>query len=87
MMFQGILPSFSKKPYILVIFQGGPELLFTPSGIYDYIHTLSLQAAFEEEKVVCFAIIVLQMYCYHKCSVALPHCAMGWSAVCDCGVS
>ena len=31
--------------------------------------------------------IVLQMYCYYKCSVALPHGAMGWSAVCDCGIS
>ena len=35
----------------------------------------------------CFAIIVLQMYCYYKCSVALPHGAVGWSAVCDCGIS
>ena len=41
----------------------------------------------EEEKVDCFAIIVLQMYCYCKCSVALPHGAVGWSAVCDCGIS
>ena len=24
------------------------------------------------------------MYCYYKCSVALPHGAVGWSAVCDC---
>ena len=29
------------------------------------------------------AIIVLQMYCYYKWSVALPHGAQGWSAVCD----
>ena len=41
----------------------------------------------EEEKAGCFAIIVLQMYCYFKCSVALPHGAVGWSAVCDCGIS
>ena len=42
----------------------------------------------EEEKAVFFAIIVLQMYCYYnKCSVALPHGAVGWSAVCDCGIS
>ena len=39
------------------------------------------------EKVGCFAIIVLQMYCYYKCSVALPHGAVGWSAVCGCGIS
>ena len=41
----------------------------------------------EEEKAGCFAIIVLWMYCYYKCSVALPHGAVGWSAVCDCGIS
>ena len=41
----------------------------------------------EEEKAGCFAIIVLQMYCYYKCSVALPHGAVGWSAVCNCGIS
>ena len=30
----------------------------------------------EEEKASCFAIIVLQMYCYYKCSVALSHSAL-----------
>ena len=34
-----------------------------------------------------FAIVVLQMYCYHKCTVALAHSAVGWSVVCDCGIS
>ena len=29
----------------------------------------------------------LQMYCYYKCSVALSHRAVGWSAVCDCDIS
>ena len=41
----------------------------------------------EEEKVDCVTIIVLQMYCYYKYSVALPHGAVDWSAVCDCGIS
>ena len=41
----------------------------------------------EEEKGGSFAIIVLQMYCYYKCYVALPHGTVGWSAVCDCGIS
>ena len=31
-------------------------------------------------------LVVLQMYCYHKCSVTLPHGAVGSSAVCDCGI-
>ena len=40
----------------------------------------------EKEKAGCFAIIVLQMYCYYGCSVALLHGAGGCSAVCDCGI-
>ena len=41
----------------------------------------------EEEKVGCFAIIVLRMYCYYGCSVALPRGATGWTAVCGYGIS
>ena len=37
--------------------------------------------------LLLFAIIVFQMYCYCKCSVALPRGAVGWSVVCDCGIS
>ena len=40
----------------------------------------------EEEKVCCFAIIVLQIYFYNKYSVAIPPGAVGWSALCDCGI-
>ena len=35
----------------------------------------------------CFAFIILRMSCYCNCSVTLPHGAVGWSAVCDCGIS
>ena len=35
--------------------------------------------------LLCF--FVLRMSCYCKCSVALPHDAVGWSAVGDCGIS
>ena len=41
----------------------------------------------ETERVGCFAIFVLQRYCCYRCVVALPHGAVGWSAVCDCGIS
>ena len=34
-----------------------------------------------------FAVIVLQMSWYCKCSVALVHGAMGWTAVVNCGIS
>ena len=40
-----------------------------------------------EEKAGCFAFIALHMFCYFKCSVALPHGAVGWSAACDYGIS
>ena len=35
----------------------------------------------------CFAFIVLRMYCYCKCSVALPNGGVSRSALCDCGIS
>ena len=41
----------------------------------------------EEERAGCFAFIVLRMSCHCKCSVTLPLDAMGWSAVCDFGIS
>ena len=40
-----------------------------------------------KRELVCFVFIVLQMSCDCKCSVALPQDAVGWSAVCDCGIS
>ena len=41
----------------------------------------------EDERTGCFALSVLQMDCDCYCSLTLPHGAMGWSAVCDCGIS
>ena len=35
----------------------------------------------------CFSLTVFLMSCDNQCSVALSHSAMGWSAVCDCGIS
>ena len=47
-----------------------------------------LASCLEEEEIAgCFAMIVLQMYCSYKCSLALPRGAVGWNAVCDCGIS
>ena len=51
-----------------------------------YIHS-SFAIILTRKRAGCFALIVFQMSCYCKCSVALPHCAMGWSAVCNCGIS
>ena len=40
-----------------------------------------------KRELVAFLFIVLRMSCYCQCSVALPHDAVGWSAVCDCDIS
>ena len=40
-----------------------------------------------ERRVGCFTLIAFLISCGCKCSVALPHCTMGWFAVRDCGVS
>ena len=40
----------------------------------------------KEERVGCFAFIILWMSCYLKCHVTLPHGAVGRSVVCDCGI-
>ena len=40
-----------------------------------------------EERTDCFALIVSLVSCHCHCSVTLPHGALGWSAVYDCGIS
>ena len=59
-------------------------LLFICITLWAFLFCNHLE---EEEKAGCFAINVLQMYCYYKCSVALPQGAKIWTAVCDCGIS
>ena len=69
-------------------------LLFVGGSVLDFVWVCITLCPFffcnhldEEDKAGCFGIIVVHMYCYYKCSVALPHGALGWSAVCDCGIS
>ena len=40
-----------------------------------------------KDRACCSTLAVFLMYCNSQCSVALPHGAMGWSVVCDCGIS
>ena len=41
-----------------------------------------------KRKLVALLLLTCRMiYCYYKCSVALPHGAVGWSTVCDYGIS
>ena len=45
--------------------------------MHYYVSILVCNHLEEEEEAGCFAIIVLQMYCYYTCSVALPHGVVG----------
>ena len=56
-------------------------------GTHQFVFFLFCNQLEKEERAGCFAFIVYQMSCYCKCSVTLPHDALGWSAVCDCGIS
>ena len=60
-----------------------------PIGILDQVWCLivSIPDLCTLTYSVHFAFIVLRMSCYCKCSVTLPHGAVGWSAVCVCGIS
>ena len=56
--------------------------------MHYFVSFLVLQSSRREgERTGCFAFIVLRMSCNSKCSLAIPQCAVGWSAVCDCGIS
>ena len=56
-------------------------------NIFKYIVFQGRQKALSWSKGKDFAFRLLQMYCYYKCSVALPHGVVGWFAVYDCGIS
>ena len=68
--------------YCLMYYPLFVGVLYLP--LFGMRYLMSLE---EEEKAGCFAFKVLQVSCYCKCSVALPHGTVGWSAVCDCGIS
>ena len=55
--------------------------------MHYFVSFLVLNHLEEEEIAFCFAFIVLRMSYYHKCSEALLHGAVGWSAVFDFGIS
>ena len=56
-------------------------------GMHYIVSFLVCNHLEEEERACCFTFVVLRMSCYCICSVVLPYETVGWSAVCDCGIS
>ena len=56
-------------------------------GMHYFMSFLVCNHLDEEERACSFAIIIFRMSCYCQCSVALPHGAVGWPVVCECGIS
>ena len=65
--------------------------MFGPCFVMQYlISFLALQLQcipLGEVRAGCFTLIVFLLLCGCLCSVSLPHGAVGWSAVCECGIS
>ena len=50
-----------------------------------YVHSGFAVVFMGKDGAGCFAEFVFLVF--RDCSVALPRGAMGWSAICDCGIS
>ena len=56
-------------------------------NIYVCVHSSFAIFLKRKRKLVALLFFVIQMYCYYQYSVTLPHSVVGWSAVCDFGIS
>ena len=65
-----------------------PLFVFCPRFVMHYLHVVSFLVlqSYRRGRAVCFTFIVSLVSCDCHCSVALPHGAVGWSAVFVCGI-
>ena len=64
--------------------------MFVPCFVVHYLVSLLFCNHLEGEEIdtfSCFTLIIFLMSYDCKCSVPLPYLAVGWSVVCDCGIS
>ena len=62
-----------------------PCLLCNTLCPFPVLSSFAIILTRKRESDCCFTSIVFLMSCDCLCPVALPHGAVGWSAVCDCG--
>ena len=68
---------------LLTLFVGALVFRAVLSGL----SSLAFLLMGKRERAGCLTFIVFLVSCDCKCSVALPHVAVGWSAKCDCSIS
>ena len=61
--------------------------LYVLSSCINYTHLLFAISLIRKRELVALLLLYFWMSCYCKYSVALSHSAVGWSTVCDCGIS
>ena len=62
--------------------------VFSPCFVIHYAVSFKFCNHLDGEKrIACFILTVFLVSCDSQCSVALPDGAVGWSAMCDCGIS
>ena len=59
--------------------------MFDPCFVMQYLVSFSFCNHFAEAEAYFFIVFLVCCKCWS--SLALPHCAVGCSAVCDCGIS
>ena len=62
--------------------------MFDPCFVIQYLVSINFCNHLDwEERVGCYDLTVFLMSCDGQCSLALPCGAIGWSVVCDFGIS
>ena len=69
--------------YCLLYFLLFVEVLCLHWFYYELLFVISTLAIILKRKLVALLLLSYIMYCYYKCSVALPSSDMDWSEVCD----
>ena len=82
MLLQDNAPAYRSQVNMSAVTDRGFEILPHPPYSSDMA-----PSDWRRSEIGCFAIIVLQMYCYYKSSVAFPRSVVGWSVACDCGIT
>ena len=75
--------------YCLLLLQLFVGVVLHPVLLCSYLCPFQFcyHLAEKEDRAVCFTLVVFLMLFGCLCSLSFPHGALGWTVVCDCGIS